>query len=65
VAGGTGLGLSVAAKFGFQPQNQIPQVLPLNPITTDPPSMITGTLRKPLECFSMVSKLAASLTTLR
>jgi len=54
----------IVIPFGFQPKAQIPQVPPSNPMVTVSPSIITGTLRAPLECFNMVSRCLASLTTL-
>jgi hypothetical protein len=35
-----------------RPRDQTPHVPP-NPMVTDAPSTITGTLRTPLECFSI------------
>jgi len=43
---------------------QTPQAFPLKPTATLPPLTITGTFRTPSECFSMVSRLPESDSTL-
>jgi hypothetical protein len=55
---------SFVIPFGFQPKDQIPHVPPSKPMVTFSPSTMIGTLRAPLECFSMVSICLGSLTTL-
>jgi hypothetical protein len=50
--------------IGLQPIAQIPQVPPSKPMVTFSPSTMIGTLRAPLECFSMMSICLGSLTTL-
>jgi hypothetical protein len=45
--------------------NYTPQLPPSNPIVTFTPSTMTGTLRTPRECFSMVYREASSVATLK
>ena len=56
---------SKEVQIDILPNFYIPQVLPSKPMVTASPSTMTGTLRAPFECFSMLSICLGSFTTLK